>query len=235
MLNPLWPISCIVSLESCYQWQRDGQTTTSAGTLTTVGYDKALEKPIRELWRQVVPHTYTAHVNFIFWITSFGSRIGREARPVCTIYVVKAYIFLVSVWYARLLCRRLGIRLTLNCLLMICSYLTPAFGSKERGWSGSKNWSLLTFEVVSHLLKSCTAHESHMWYCYAGCECSINIPQWQSTQSEVVAIFVMDTEIRKIYSFGRKWQAFTRSGCYCRWVGYLRIPLQRQTGLLIRA
>ena len=34
---------------------------------------------------------------------------------------------------------------------------------------------------------------------YAGYECSTNIPQRQSTQVEVVAIFVMDTEIREIY------------------------------------
>ena len=34
--------------------------------------------------------------------------------------------------------------------------------------------------------------------CYAVCECSTNIPHRQSTQSEVVAIFVMDTEIREI-------------------------------------
>ena len=34
--------------------------------------------------------------------------------------------------------------------------------------------------------------------CYAGCECSTNIPQRRSTQPEVVAIFVMDTEIREI-------------------------------------
>ena len=33
---------------------------------------------------------------------------------------------------------------------------------------------------------------------YAGYECSTNISQWQSTQPEVAAIFVMDTEIREI-------------------------------------
>ena len=33
--------------------------------------------------------------------------------------------------------------------------------------------------------------------CYAGCECSIK-PQRQRPRPEVVAIFVMDTEIREI-------------------------------------
>ena len=34
--------------------------------------------------------------------------------------------------------------------------------------------------------------------CYAGCECSTNIPQRQSTQPEVVAIFVIVTDIREM-------------------------------------
>ena len=40
--------------------------------------------------------------------------------------------------------------------------------------------------------------KTKMQCCCAGNECSTNIPQRQSTQPEVVAIFVMDIEIREI-------------------------------------
>ena len=49
-------------------------------------------------------------------------------------------------------------------------------------------------------LSGCAIHQmvllqEEMQCCYAGCECSTSILQLQSTQPEVVAKFVMDTEI----------------------------------------